>query len=83
MMSIRVVPMIDYIIDHRLVSANDQALDYDVGLSIINQNYVQIFLILYCIASTKFFKSKIISTKWHKVVDIERSRHLTNFDLYP
>ena len=44
-----VVPMIDYnrssiVIDHRLVSANDQVLDYDVHLSIIiiNQNYVQI-----------------------------------------
>ena len=30
------------IIDHRLVSENDQALDYDVELLIINQN-VQIF----------------------------------------
>ena len=35
-----VVPMIDYITDHRLVSSNDQALDYDVELSIISQNYV-------------------------------------------
>ena len=35
------------IIDHRLVSANDQTLDYDVELSIIHRNYVQIYNILY------------------------------------
>ena len=33
--------------DHRLVPAKDQALDYDVELSIIVQNYVQIILLLY------------------------------------
>ena len=30
-------------IGHLLVSANDQALDYIVELSTINQNYVQIY----------------------------------------
>ena len=42
-----------FINDHRLISANDQALGYVVELSIINQNYVQIYHICYCFASTK------------------------------
>ena len=45
-----VVPMIDY---NRLASANDQALEYDVELSIITQKYVQIYQILYGFVSTK------------------------------
>ena len=48
------VPMIN----HQLVSANDQALDYDVELSIINQNYVQIIILFIILLQ---IKSKIYS----------------------
>ena len=43
------------ITDHRLVSSNDQALDYDVELSIISQNYV----IKKKIASTKITNANV------------------------
>ena len=44
----------DRLDDHRLrlVSSNDQALDYNGELSIINQKYVQICRIFCCVAST-------------------------------
>ena len=44
-----VVPMI-IIVDHWLVSVKDQALDYAVQLSTINQNYIQIchIFFLFC-----------------------------------
>ena len=54
-------------LDHRVVSANDQALDYDIQLSIVNQGYLQIHRIFVCFAST--LKSKIISANVaHKYV---------------
>ena len=37
-----IVPMIDYNIDHRLVSANNQAFDYDLELFIVYQNYTNL-----------------------------------------
>ena len=56
-------------------------LDYDVELSIINQNYVQIYHIFF---NLLLIKSKIKNhwPKYHNVPDTKQRRHLTNFDLY-
>ena len=69
-----VVPIV---LDHRLVSANDQALDYEVELSISNQNYLS-FIVLFRLKS----KIKNHRHKYHDVGDTKHRRHLNNFDLY-
>ena len=60
------------IIDHLLVSTNNQAI---MMLNSINQNYVQI---LDCFAAPKI---KNQHHKCHNEGDTKQSRHLTNFDL--
>ena len=55
--SFSVVPMIDY---NR--STNKRALDDDVELAIINQNYVQSVSVLFCFENK--FKYKSVSTNF-------------------
>ena len=54
------VVLFQILVNHRLVSANNQALDNDVERSIVNRNYAQIYHI-FCFVSTKIKNKKSLA----------------------